>query len=73
MDFRAFAGNCWFGPLDISSARFCDEDLAIGDEPIARASEEEFRKALSTANERHLASNWPADGGEVYSETDTST
>jgi hypothetical protein len=32
-----------------------------------------FQKALSIANERHLAINWLVDGGEIYSETDTST
>jgi len=58
---------------DISTARFCNDDLAIGDTPIGNAPEEEFRKALSTANERHLAINWLVDGGEIYSETDAST
>ena len=73
MNFRTFARECWFGPLDVSSARFCDDDLAIGEMPIGKASEEDFRKALSTANERHLAINWLVEGGEIYSETDTST
>jgi hypothetical protein len=73
MNFRKFAGECWFGPLDISSARFCDDDLAIGDESIGSAREEEFRKALSIASERHIAINWLVSGGEVYSETDNST
>jgi hypothetical protein len=41
--------------------------------PIGKAPEEGVQKALSTASERHLAINWLADGGEVYSETDTST
>jgi hypothetical protein len=73
MNFRTFALESWFGPLDISSARFCNDDLAIGDAPIGDTSEEEFRKTLSIANERHLAINWLVNGGDVYSETDTST
>jgi hypothetical protein len=73
INFRTFARECWFGPLDSSGARFCHEDLAIGGVPIGKAPEEEFRKALSAANERHLAINWLADGGAIYSETDTAT
>jgi len=73
MNFHAFARECWFGPLDISSARLSDEDLAIGDMPIGKVPEQEFQKALSAANERHLAINWLANGGDVYLETDTST
>ncbi len=73
MDFRTFAQTSWFGPLDVSSARACENDLALGDVAISQAPEPEFQKALSTANERHRAINWLVDGGEVYSQTDTST
>jgi hypothetical protein len=73
LNFRTFARECWFGPLDVSWARFSADDLALGDVPIGKAPPEEFQKALSSANERHLAINWLADGGEIYSETDTST
>jgi hypothetical protein len=73
MDFRTFARECWFGPLDISGAHFCDNDLALGEVAIGQAEPQEFQKALSSAKERHLAINWLVDGGEVYSETDTST
>ncbi len=52
---------------------FVDDDLALGEVAISQAPEPEFQKALSTANERHLASNWLVDGGQVYSETGTST
>ena len=73
MDFRAFARESWFGPLNVSSVRFCENDLALGDRPISKASAEEFQKALSTANERHRAINWLVVGGASYAETDTST
>jgi hypothetical protein len=73
LDFRKFARECWFGPLDLSSARFCEDDLAIGEVPIRKARLEAFQKTLSIANERHLAVNWLAHGGELYSNTDTST
>lgn len=72
MNFRTFARECWFGPLDVSTARFEEDDLAIGDAPVSKVSGEEFHRALSSANERHLAINWLAGGG-IYSETDTST
>jgi len=65
MDFRTFARESWFGPLDISLARLAEDDLAIGPTPIAKAPEEEFHKALSIANERHRAINWLADCSRV--------
>jgi hypothetical protein len=73
INFQKFAADCWFGPLDVSTARFCDDDLAVGDVPISRASEDDFERTLSAASERHLAINWLVEGGELYSETDTST
>jgi hypothetical protein len=73
MDFRAFARDCWFGPLDISPFRLIGGDLALGDHAISNAPEDVFRSALSAAMERHQAINWLTGGGAVYSETDTST
>lgn len=73
MDFRAFSRESWFGPLNVSRVRFCENDLALGERPVSKASAEEFQKALSTANERHHAINWLVAGGASYSETDTST
>jgi hypothetical protein len=72
MDFRAFARDCWFGPLDISPFRLIDDDLALGGYAISDAPEDVFRSALSAAMERHKAINWLAGGG-LYSQTDTST
>jgi uncharacterized protein DUF4272 len=73
MNFRTFARDCWFGPLDVSLVRFHDHDLAIGKLAISNAPPEEVNKTFSAIRERHLASNWLVDGGKVYSETDTST
>jgi hypothetical protein len=73
MDFPAVARKWPFGPMDVSSARFCNEDLAIGKTSISQAPAEEFRTALSIANERHQCINWLVDGGKVYSETNTGT
>lgn len=72
MDFRAFARDCWFGPLDISPFRLIGDDLALGDHAINDAPEDVFQSALSSAMERHKAINWLTGGG-VYSQTDTST
>jgi hypothetical protein len=41
--------------------------------PISEAPPDVFGRAQSAAMERHLAINWLAHGGEIYSETDTST
>jgi hypothetical protein len=40
---------------------------------LHRELKEIVQKALSSACERHLAINWLTGGGDVYSETDTST
>jgi hypothetical protein len=73
MDFAKFARDAWFGPLDIRPFRLLKGDLALGKYPISKAPQEVLGKALSSALERHLAINWLTYGGEVYSETDTST
>ena len=73
LDFETFARESWFGPLDVSVVRFCENDLAIGELPILQASDGAVRTALSTANERHLAINWLVEGGDIYSKTHTST
>ncbi len=72
MDFRAFARDCWFGPLDVSAFRLVEDDLALGEYAISGAPEDLFRSALSAAMERHKAVNWLVGGG-VYSQKDTST
>ena len=72
-NFRSFARESWFGPLDVSSARFYEDDLAVGDVSISKASEGAFRTALGIMQERHQAINWLTGGRKVYSETDTST
>jgi len=73
LDFRSFARESWFGPLDVSSARFCEDDLALGDVSIAKAPASAFRTALGIVQERHRAVNWLSGGARLYSETDTST
>jgi hypothetical protein len=73
MDFAKFAREAWFGPLDISLARLEEGDLAIKEDTISHATEEAFAIVSSTLSERHKAINWLVDGGDIYSETDTST
>lgn len=73
MDFAEFARTAWFGPVDITGVRLIDNDIAIGDHPIAAAPQERVRAAESAAVERHLAINWLTGNSVVYSETDVST
>jgi hypothetical protein len=73
LDFTAFCKTAWFGPLSLDGVRLVDGDLAIGDQPISRASERDVRTALSIAQERHQAANWLLDASESLSDTDTST
>ena len=73
MNFREFALTAWFGPLSIEGVRLIDDDLAVGDRPIASADPDRVNACASAAMERHLAINWLNGYGEVYSETDVST
>jgi hypothetical protein len=73
LDFAVFCKTAWFGPLSLDGVRLVDGDLAIGDQPISRASERDVRTAMSIAQERHQAANWLLDASESLSETDTST
>ena len=73
MDFAEFARTAWFGPLDITDCRLIDNDLAIGDKPIASADPQIVRATASIATERHLAINWLSGYSRIYSKTDVST
>lgn len=73
IDFRQVAKETWFGPLEVSELRFIDDDLAVGDTEISKASEEEIWTCVSIASERHQAANWLIGSQEIYSEVDTST
>lgn len=73
MDFVEFSKDCWIGSFDISEFRILQNDLAIGDSPIAEAEEDAVSTVQSIAMERHLAINWLNGYSAIYSETDTST
>jgi hypothetical protein len=73
MDFAEFARTAWFGPLKVEQFHLIDNDLAVGDQPIARAPEEAVRTVTSSAMERHLAINWLNGDAEIYSQTQAST
>ena len=73
LDFAAFCKTAWFGPLSLDRVRLVDGDLAVGDQPISRASERDVRTIMSIAQERHQAANWLLDASDSLSETDTST
>ena len=73
MDFKQFAKEAWFGPLDISGLRFIDNDLALGETGISQAAGEEFRKCLRITSERHQTANWLIGSDKIYSKVATST
>ncbi|HEX8914259.1 MAG TPA: DUF4272 domain-containing protein, partial [Humisphaera sp.] len=73
MNFREFAKTAWFGPLDIEGVRLIDDDLAVGDAPIASADPARVGAAQSGAMERHQAANWLRGDHPVYSCVDTPT
>ena len=66
MDLVAFSQNCWFGSFDIGKFRVIDGDLAIGANPIGKASPEERSVCGSIAQERHLAINWLRGYSQIY-------
>lgn len=73
MNFAETARTVWFGPMNISGLRLIEDDLAIGELPISRASVDAVNTATSAALERHRAINWLNGGSEIYSQTDVST
>ncbi len=73
MDFRLFAATAWFGPLDLTGTRLANDDLAVGDQPIAKAAKGRVQTASSATVERHRAANWLHGDGAVYSRVDVST
>lgn len=73
MNFRQFAEEAWFGPLDVSGLRFINNDLAIGHSELSIATSQDIQKCVSITIERHQAANWLIGYDEIYSEVDTST
>jgi hypothetical protein len=73
MNFKQFAKEAWFGPLDISGLRFIDNDLALGETEISQTADEEFRKCLRITSERHQTANWLIGYDEIYSKVATNT
>jgi hypothetical protein len=73
MDFEAFSRKCWFGTFDLMGLRLIEGDLAIGDSPIHRASDEDLSLVNSIARERHQAINWLCGEARAYDDVDTST
>jgi hypothetical protein len=73
MNFRKFAAAAWFGPLNIEGVRLVEDDLAIGDRPIASADPDRVSAASSAAMERHRAVNWLLGEEPIYSRVQTNT
>lgn len=73
IDFLKSAREAWFGPLEIRGLRFINNDLALGDQAIATATDEMRFKCIGIAYERHHAVNWLLGHDELYSEVTTDT
>ena len=71
MDFERFAGEAWFGPLEVDGLLFAEKDLAIHGVPVVRSAR--WRDVLSIARERQQAANWLAGHDPIYSEVGTDT
>ena len=71
MDFERFAGEAWFGPLEVDGLLFAEKDLAIHGVPVVRSAR--WRDVLSIARERQPAANWLAGHDPIYSEVGTDT
>ena len=73
MYFGAYAKDAWFGPLDVSYVRLQQGDLAVGPQPIIRATPEEVGALASVARERHEAINWLLGQAPLYSRVSADT
>jgi uncharacterized protein DUF4272 len=72
INFEEVARTAWFGPL-LKNLPLRDNDLALNGQPLSKTAEPQWRKALSTAQERHQALNWLEGHGVVYSRVSTDT
>jgi hypothetical protein len=72
LNLRDFAPPAWSVPLDLTPFRLIDDDLALGDRPIARAAPDVLQSAFSAAHERRVAVAWLLGGAAAYSQADAS-
>jgi len=73
IDFVKIAKNSRFGELNLGAARLIDGDLAIREQGIACAHDDERHICNAIVSERHRASNWLCGYDETYSAVDIST
>lgn len=73
INFRAFAQEAWFGPLDITGLSLIDDDLAFGNQPIGSISGHDFSMQQRLTEERRRAVEWLVGNDTIYSGVDLST
>lgn len=73
MDFKSFARDCWFGPMNIEGVALAEGDLSIKGTTIFKADKSDVGLCQGIAMERHQAINWLRGYGAVYSDVDTGT
>lgn len=73
MNFEDFARSAWFGPLPLDGLNLLDDDLEIQGVPIFKATEKQWREALSITQTRHQAVNWLLGQNPIYSQVTADT
>jgi hypothetical protein len=73
MDLVEAIRICNWDQLNGDNLEFIENDLAIGGVPISELSEDNFRSALSTTMERHIAINWLTGSAILYSDVSPDT
>jgi len=57
-DFESLARKAWGEPVIRFGLKLCEKDIRIGDDPLFKADEKDWRAVASITQERHRASNW---------------
>jgi hypothetical protein len=73
MDFATFARGVQWATFDLRGVKLIEGDLAVGDVPISRASEQDVFRTMSIASERHIAANWLIGWDPIYSDVENPT
>lgn len=71
-DFRAYARTAAHGSFDLIGIPLLDDDLAIGNRPLAQAPRDLAQRAHDMVVERHQAIGWLLGKHHDYSRVDTS-
>lgn len=73
MNFREYAASVDWATFNLEGLPMIDNDLAIGGRPIVDCDKALFSRAMSLAQERHIATNWLIGWDAIYSEVTADT